>query len=54
MYIVRTIEKQFDYLSKHYPVVVISGARQVGKTTLVKHMFADNAPTYVTLDYPQI
>jgi len=54
MYIKRTIENQLAYLSEHYPVVVVSGARQVGKTTLIKHMTMGKDLTYVTLDHPRI
>jgi len=41
-----------EYLSKHFPVVVITGARQTGKTTLIKNVKKDAA--YITLDYPRI
>ena len=55
MYIKRKIEDQLEYLSKHYPAVVISGARQTGKTTMVKEVCGKNDDiTYVTLDYPRI
>ena len=37
-YINRSIEKEIDKLSKEFPVVMISGPRQVGKTTLLKHL----------------
>ncbi|MBQ7433226.1 MAG: ATP-binding protein [Lachnospiraceae bacterium] len=55
MYIRRQIEQQLSYLSEHFPAVVITGARQTGKTTLVKHLMDANPEmTYVTLDYPRI
>ena len=55
MYIPRKIESQLQYLSMHFPAVVVGGARQTGKTTLIKHL-AENNPsiTYVTLDYPRL
>ena len=53
MAIKRIAEKHLRYLSEHFPVVVITGARQTGKTTLVKE-FAKSLGEfqYVTLDYP--
>lgn len=53
MYLKRIIEDRLNYLSKHFPAVVITGARQTGKTTLIKQAAGDSI-TYVTLDYPQI
>ena len=55
VYIKRQIEKQLHYLSEHFPAVVIGGARQTGKTTLIKRALEDNPNiTYVTLDHPRI
>ncbi len=55
MFIARQIEKQLKYLAKHFPVVAITGARQTGKTTLIKHMAgAEGGINYVTLDYPRL
>lgn len=55
MYIERKIEKQLSYLSEHFPAVVIAGARQTGKTTLIKNLIGvKEGMTYVTLDYPRI
>jgi len=55
MYIKRKIEDQLEYLSRHYPAIVISGARQTGKTTMIKKVCGKNdAITYVTLDFPRI
>lgn len=56
MYFVRAMEQRLEYLAKHFPVVMVCGARQVGKTTLLKHINEKNKNTinYVTLDYPQI
>lgn len=49
----RTGKTQIKYLSEHFPVVVITGARQVGKSTLVKEFAAEKGGIqYVTLDYP--
>ena len=55
MYIERKIEQQLSYLSEHFPAVVIAGARQTGKTTLIKNLIGvKEGMTYVTLDYPRI
>ena len=52
MYIERKMEAQLKYLSEHFPVVIVTGARQTGKTTMIKHVARE--ATYVTLDYPRI
>ncbi|MCR5754170.1 MAG: ATP-binding protein [Acetatifactor sp.] len=55
MYIHRTIENKLQYLFKHFPVVMVCGARQVGKTTLLKHFQEANREfQYVTLDFPRV
>ena len=55
MYIERKIETQLQYLSEHFPAVVIAGARQTGKTTLIKKLIGTRKDmTYVTLDYPRV
>lgn len=41
MYKYRSISKRLQYMVEHSPVVVLSGARQVGKSTLLKHLFPD-------------
>jgi len=35
----RLVSTKLTTLTKHFPVVVVSGARQVGKSTLLKHLF---------------
>lgn len=52
MYITRTIEDLITETSKHYGVVLITGARQVGKSTVFSH--CDKNRTYVSLDNPTI
>jgi predicted AAA+ superfamily ATPase len=37
----RAIESSLRELCDHFPVVAVLGARQVGKSTLVKHLFGD-------------
>ena len=39
MYITRSITKQVRRLCREFPVVVINGPRQSGKTTLAKHLY---------------
>ena len=55
MYIQRAMEDKLKYLSTHFPVVMVCGARQVGKTTLLKQIKSENKQLqYVTLDYPRL
>lgn len=49
MYINRTIEKTIKMMANEFPVIVISGARQVGKSTLLQMIKEENM-NYVTLD----
>ncbi len=39
MYKPRSLSGRVDRLVGHFPVVVVSGARQVGKSTLLRHLF---------------
>ena len=48
-YLPRFIENRLQRLFEHFPVVVVIGARQVGKTTLIEHCFSPGVPT-VTFD----
>lgn len=41
MYKMRIITEQLKKLTENFPVVVVSGARQVGKSTLLQHVFPD-------------
>lgn len=55
MYIPRIMESKLKYLSEHFPVVMVCGARQVGKTTLLNEFKSKNEQIqYVTLDYPRL
>lgn len=49
-YIKRSIEKELKKLSESFPVIMITGARQVGKTTLLNNMREQNKINYVSLD----
>lgn len=53
MYFPRTIEQPLLKAAATFPVILVTGARQVGKTTLLRHLGgADRA--YVTLDDPLV
>jgi len=52
MWITRKYEKTLKALSSQFPAVVVTGARQVGKTALVLKVFPD--VEYVSLDLPSI
>ncbi|NLJ71225.1 MAG: ATP-binding protein [Clostridiaceae bacterium] len=49
MYLNRTIEKILAKTSKHYPVILVTGPRQVGKTTVLQE-FAKDSHQYITMD----
>lgn len=48
-YITRELERKFLKLNDFFKVILVTGARQVGKTTMLKHL-ADSNRTYVTMD----
>ena len=48
--IARTIQKKILYLSTKFPFVLVTGPRQSGKSTLVRHSFPEYA--YVSLEEP--
>ena len=52
MWINRKYESTLKNLSEQFPVVVVTGARQVGKTSLVRKVFPDIS--YVSLDLPSM
>ena len=49
MYIKRHLEEQILSASKYYPVIMVCGQRQVGKSTMLYHLKEPNR-RYVTLD----
>lgn len=53
MYIKRTIEESIIAASQQFPVLMVVGSRQVGKTTLLRHL-ARRDRRYVTLDDPTL
>ena len=50
MWVARTLESVVSKFKEQFPVVIVTGARQVGKTSLLTHLY----PTinYITLDDP--
>jgi len=49
-YINRHAERKFAKMSNFFKAVMVTGARQVGKTTMLHHLAAGENRTYVTLD----
>ena len=49
-YIKRSLERKFLHLSAFFKAVLVTGARQVGKTTMLRHLAEGQNRTYVTLD----
>ena len=53
MYIKRSMEDTIKKISNTFPVLLVTGPRQVGKTTLLTHL-AEKNRKYVTLDDPDV
>lgn len=49
-YIERTLERKFLRMSSFFKAVLVTGARQVGKTTMLKHLAAEQSRIYVSMD----
>ncbi len=49
----RTLERFFQQASLQFPVMLLTGPRQTGKTTFLKHL-AGNDRAYATLDDPML
>lgn len=52
-YIPRALESTVTRASQSFPVVLVTGPRQVGKTTMLQHLAASTR-TFVSLDDPEI
>nr|WP_303680832.1 AAA family ATPase [Pelodictyon luteolum] len=51
IYKTRTLERFFQQASRQFPVMLLTGPRQTGKTTFLRHL-AGEARMYATLDDP--
>ena len=49
-YIRRELERKFIQMDKFFKAVLVTGARQVGKTTMLRHLAEGTDRTYVSLD----
>ena len=49
-YIHRNLEKVVSQATGEYPVVLVTGPRQVGKTTMLKKLMEGSQRNYVSLD----
>ena len=49
-YIKRELEQVVLEVSKEYPVVILTGPRQVGKTTMLQKLMQGSERNYATLD----
>ena len=50
MYIERTLEKKFMKISQEYACILLTGPRQVGKSTMLRHLMEGTARGEVSLD----
>lgn len=50
----RAAFSRLENISTHFPVVLVCGARQIGKTTLLKTFAENKNINYITLDYPNL
>lgn len=49
-YIKRDLERKFVKMNAVFKVILVTGARQVGKTTMLKHLAKDEGRTFVSMD----
>ena len=49
-YIERALERKFIRMSSFFKAVLVTGARQVGKTTMLRHLADEQNRTYVSMD----
>ena len=50
MYIERQLEKKFIAINEEYACVLLTGPRQVGKSTMLRHLMEGTARAEVSLD----
>lgn len=50
MYIERELERKFLKMNEVFKAVLVTGARQVGKTTMLKHLASEQKRTFVSMD----
>lgn len=50
IYIERALERKFLRMSSFFKAILVTGARQVGKTTMLKHLAEGQNRTYVSMD----
>ena len=53
-YIKRDLERKFLHMSSAFKAVMVVGARQVGKSEMLKHLAKDQNRAYVTMDDNQL
>ncbi len=49
-YMKRALERKFLHMSSFFKAILVTGARQVGKTTMLKHLAMEQSRTYVSMD----
>lgn len=49
-YLKRELERKFMKMNDSFKAILVTGARQVGKTTMLKHLAEGTNRTYVSLD----
>ncbi|MCL2200532.1 MAG: AAA family ATPase [Oscillospiraceae bacterium] len=49
-YLHRHLERKFLKMNDFFKVIMVTGARQVGKTTMLRHLAREERRTYVSLD----
>lgn len=49
-YIHRSLERKVKKMNESFKVIMVTGARQVGKTTMLKHLAEGSDRTYVSMD----
>jgi len=49
-YIKRHLERKFLHMNDFFKAILVTGARQVGKTTMLRHLAEGQNRTYVTMD----